>query len=184
MRIVLYFFSFVVLSCLSCRPGATQHIIYDCRVLESEFDASIYVKGSPIDSSYSHFLMSVENGAFFIQRYIQSKDFTYAILLKDINNQIVIANLMSRKEIEIRGTSNKNIDGALMSIEKGSFRQACFKGPTEGSISVLLVKNQGKIILKYEASQYDYSHLNENERAKIKNALVLIDLIINNSTVR
>ena len=175
------FYTLVILICTNCKSGLVHGIVYDCRIFEGEFDAFDYIKGRSIDSSYAEFVANVDNGAFFVQSYLLS-NFSRAILLRNGGNGGTIVDLETGKKAELSGTTMSHCNSILASMENGSFRQVCSDGPSEGSISVLLVKIQGKIQLKYEAGQHDYSHLNENERVKIKNALALITLMIDNTT--
>jgi hypothetical protein len=71
------------------------------------------------------------------------------------------------------------IDSLHRLSEHGSFRQLCAPGPSEGSSSLLLVKVNAVTVLKYEASQYDYTFLNKTETSTLKNALALASLLRN-----
>jgi len=136
------------------------------------------VQGSLIESSFSEFTGNIDNGVFFIHRYLGQDNFSKAILLREESGEAVVADLLSKKEVVLSNEQQMKVGETLNNIEKGAFRQACFKGASEGSVSVLVVKVGGATVLKYEAAQHDYSHLNESERVKIKNALELIKLLV------
>lgn len=167
----------IFLVCVNCRAGRAQDITYDCRLHEGDFNELEYVKGSLVEVAFSDFIQNVDNGVFFINRFLGQDKFYRAVLLKKENEKIDIVDLLGKREVILSNEEQKNAGKILSKIEKGSFRQACFKGPSEGSLSVLIVKAGGVIVLKYEAGHHDYSHLNEDEKVKIKNALELIKLL-------
>jgi hypothetical protein len=170
----------IFLLCVNCRAGRAQDIKYDCRLFEGDFNELEYVNGTSIETSFTDFTQDVGDGVFFINRFLGHSKFYKAILLKKDNEKTVVVDLLKKeRQVMLVGEEQKNLGEILGNIEKGSFRQACFNSPSEGSISVLIVKVKGVTVLKYEAGQHDYSHLNEDEKVKIKNALELIKLLIN-----
>lgn len=169
----------IFLLTVNCRSVVVQGIKYDCRLFEGDFSELEYVSGTSIEPSFINFTQSVNDGVFFINRFLGKSEFYKAVLLKKENEKIFFVDLSKNDiPVQLSNDDQKIIEETLANIEKGSFIQVCSQGPSEGSISVLLVKVNGVTALKYEAFQYDYSHLNEDEKVKINNALELIDLLV------
>ncbi|MBC5773558.1 hypothetical protein H8S95_05740 [Pontibacter sp. KCTC 32443] len=119
---------------------------------------------------------SIEDGVFYTSTYFNNSSSTKAIALDAIaKEQWSYSNSVNdAKRSPLSEEKVSTIKDLIAQVEQGAFRQVCYNGPSEGSMSILLVKSDGIIVMKYEASQYDYTQLNESERAKIKNALELI----------
>ncbi len=164
---------------VNCRTVRVQDIEYDCRLFEADFSALDYVKGSSIETPFIDFTQDASDGVFFINRFLGEGKFYMAVLLKKETDRIVLVDLLKKeRQVQLINEEQKNVEEILDNIEKGSFRQVCLEGSSEGSISVLIVKVRGVTTLKYEASQHDYSYLNEEEKVKIRNALELIKLLV------
>jgi hypothetical protein len=173
---------FLVILCLGCKSqqqiktGAVG-IRYDCELVSAEFDERPYTKGDKVNSAYSRFLSIEDDGMLFTSRYFNNSNSTEAFVLDSNSKQLWTYSADESTNFFLSEERSKVVSDLICQVEKGSFRQVCYNGPSEGSMSLLLVKSGGKIVMKYEASQYDYNHLNESEKAKISNALELISLI-------
>ena len=166
----------LLLAC--CQTDKAQKLEYDCRLHEGDFNAVEYIEGTPIETIFEDFIQNIDNGAFFISKFLPQSTFHNAVLLRTKGEKIAIIDLNKKREIILHEKSAAKVQELLNNIEKGFFRQACYKGPSEGSLSVLVVKVKARIVLKYEAGQHDYSHLNDGEKVKIKNALALISVLV------
>lgn len=177
---------FLVILCLGCK--SPQHIKtgavgikYDCELASAEFDELPYIKGDKVDSAYIKFLSIEDDGVFFTSRYFNNSNSTEAFVLDNTTKQQWKYSADESINFFLSDERSKVVSNLIGQVEKGSFRQVCYNGPSDGSMSLLLVKLGGKIVMKYEAGQYNYNHLNESEEIKIKNGLELIRLIKSNS---
>lgn len=172
---------FLVILCFGCKSQqikqGTVGIKYDCELASAEFDEQQYIQGDKVDSAYRKFLSIKDDCVFFTSRYFYNSNSTEAYVFDSKAKQKWIYSADGSTNFFLSDERIKTVSNLISQVEKGSFRQVCYNGPSEGSMSLLLVKSDGKIVMKYEASQYDYTHLNEAEKAKISNALELINLI-------
>ncbi|SIT94811.1 hypothetical protein [Pontibacter indicus] len=176
---------FLVILCFGCKSQQQNKIgavgiKYECELATAEFDESPYTNGDKVDSAYSKFLSIKDNGVFFTSRYFNHSNSTEAFVVDSNSKQQWTYNADESINIALSDERSKVVSNLLEQVEKGSFRQVCYNGPSEGSMSLLLVKLGGELVMKYEASQFDYTHLNESEKAKIRNALELINVIKTN----
>lgn len=176
---------FLIILCFGCK--SQQHIKtgavgikYDCELATAEFDERPYTKVDKVDSAYSKFLSIKDNGVFFTSRYLYHSNSTEAFVLDSNSKQLWTYNADKSTNLFLSDERSKVVSNLLEQVEKGSFRQVCYNGPSEGSMSLLLVKLGGELVMKFEASQYDYTHLNELEKSKIRIALELINVIKTN----
>lgn len=177
-----YFAFFLALLFQSCATqqhnrNAVVSNKYDCRLFSGEFDEKPYVLVKSIEPAFTIFKDSINDGTIFFRRYFNDSESQTAIVLDAKTGELWISDAGIINKSSFTGQDFFVAMELITKIEKGSFRQICSAGPSEGSLSLLLVKENGKIVSKYEASQYDYSHLNESEEEKIKNALGLIRLL-------
>ncbi|PSR54217.1 hypothetical protein AHMF7605_12135 [Adhaeribacter arboris] len=168
--------------CLGCKIHQSNKnqavgIVYDCRLVSAEFDELPYVLGKAIEPAYRKFKNSVEDGVFFTSRYFNHSNSTKAIVMDLKMQEQWNYSTDSTTKSSMNSQTNFDIKELVAKVEKGSFRQACIQGSSEGSMSLLLVKTNGRITFKFEASQHDYSYLNKSEKGEIKNALELISLL-------
>lgn len=145
--------------------------------MSAEFDEKSHVLGTDIEPLYKIFQSSVEDGVFFTSRYFNNSKSSKAMVLDAKTGEKLIYSTGDITKSSLISKEFSAMEELIKQIEKGSFRQTCYNGPSEGSMSLLLVKLNGRITAKYEASQYDYSHLNKSEKEKIKNALEIIRLL-------
>jgi hypothetical protein len=179
MKSKLLYFLILSFIFIDCRVGNTQKMNYDCRLFQGDFDELEYVNGTLIEDSFTSFTHNINDGVFFINRFLGQHGFHKAILLKEVNSKLEIVDLLKdERRITLPEERQKRIKNLLNIVERGSFRQTCIEGPSEGSLSVLIVKTNGVIVFKYEAGHHDYSHLNDNEKIKIKNAFELINTMV------
>lgn len=162
--------------CVSCKGIQAQEAKYDCVLTSGDFEEASLIRGETVRKAFEKFTDNTEEGAFFLVRYFNKAD-SYKAIILDVNGETIsVYDDDVIKEISLEATNVEFADSLVSNVEVGSFRQVCYEGPSEGSLSLLLVK-KGNIVLKYEARQYNYLHLNEAQKIKIKTALELIDFM-------
>lgn len=176
----------LALICVSCRntPANNNGSLtskYDCVLVESEFDESQVVSGKQTKLAFEQFNDSIQNGVLFIIMGFNTSNYDKAIVIDSNKNKQYSFTRDNSKNAPLSSEKSTSVNNLIREVERGAFRQLCYNGPSEGSLSLLLVKSEGKTVMKYESSQHNYSHLNESEKLEIENGLKLISLIESNS---
>jgi hypothetical protein len=137
----------------------------------------VHIRHENAEKAYKEFVGGVDKGAFFISRDF-NKEQSLRMLSVDIGKGVYKSYSKSYPDgVLIKIDNNLLCDSLVSKSEIGSFRQVCYNGPSEGASSLLIVKNNSVVLMKYEASQYGPMYLNNEEKSKVANALKLIKVI-------
>jgi hypothetical protein len=171
MRLVLLLaFAVVCSSCTVARqPAGTFE--YDCRLFAGPFVVEPTV--GPAAEAFGQ----EPDGVLLVEQYFNTESLNETRFL-DLNTHVLmVSGKHGMYRQPLGATQAEQVDRLCRDLERGAFRQACASGPSEGSRTLLLVKVQGDTVLRYESPQYDYHHLNPDEKGKLPRTLALLGLI-------
>ncbi|AMM50712.1 hypothetical protein TH61_05320 [Rufibacter sp. DG15C] len=170
----------LLLSCKAQQPDsiAVTRSRNDCRIVSGEFDEKPYAVGTKVEPMFRAFEGEVQDGVFFVMRNFSNPGGDRAFTIDTGKGEKWVYTASGTAKSILRSDEGARIRFLAAQVEKGSHRQVCLGLASEGSMSVLLVKSDGKVVCKYEAGQYDYRYLNGPEKPRIKNALELIGFLM------
>jgi hypothetical protein len=165
----------VAVACSHCtvvqRPAPLVADAYDCRLMAGPF--AVPHEAGPAAEAFGQ----QPDGVLLVEQHFNSSVLDETRFL-DLNAHVLtVSGRQGLSQQPLGAVRAQQVDSVCRRLERGSFRQVCASGPREGSRTLLLVKAHGDTILRYEAPQYDYRHLNPDERGKLPCALGLIALI-------
>lgn len=171
MRFAPFFVLAVVCSSCTVAQGPASAIAYDCRLFAGPF--AVATTAGPAAEAFGH----APDGVLLVEQEFNSDLLTGTRFLDLATHMLTVSNSRGVYRQPLDTARATQVDRLCRDMERGAFRQICVVGPTEGSRTLLLVRAKGDTVLRYEAPQYDYRHLNPDEQGKLPRALALIGLL-------
>ena len=180
-RIYHFLIIFSVFSCRSVqgpKENAQQQTNkYQCVLAEADFDESTLNTGEVYQSASRYFTTTIDYGIFYFSEAYNTSNSNKAIII-DLKRNLLIC--YDKDGVQERNPDQKDtlvLRRLVETIELGSFRQACYNAPSEGSASILIVRNYKQGITKYESSQLSFNNLAETEQRKLPRMMALLKLV-------
>ena len=171
MRLAAFLaFAVVCSSCTVARQPAST-FEYNCRLFAGPF--AVATTAGPVAEAFGQ----APNGVLLVEQYFNTESLNETRFLDLKTHVLTVSGKRGISRQPLNTTQAEQVDRLYRDLERGAFRQACASGPSEGSRTLLLVKVQGDTVLRYESPQYDYHHLNPDEKGKLPRTLALIGLI-------
>lgn len=171
MRLVPFFALAVVCSQCTVARRPVPDVVYDCRLYAVPF--TVAPTAGPAAEAFGQ----QPDGVLLVEQYFNTSALNQTRFLNLKTHELTVAGAQGVSRQPLGTAQAAQVDHLYRDLERGAFQQACASGITEGSRTLLLVKVHGDTILRYEAPQHNYRHLNPDEQAKLPRALALVRLI-------
>jgi hypothetical protein len=163
----------------NCTPRLLTASDYECSVKRSEFGYLNYITSEDEKREYDNFCENVHEGVFFTTRNFMSEKSSKVCVLDMRNSKFVITRNSISKLVSMNNAELTVLKLHLVNCEIGSFRQICLAAPSEGAVSLLLIKKNDSIITKFDSKLDPIEFLNDNNTGNVENIYGILKTISN-----
>jgi hypothetical protein len=158
----------IAVVCSSCTVARRPASIfgYDCRLFAGPFVVA------PATGPAAEAFGQEPDGVLLVEQYFNTESLNETRFLDLKTHVLTVSGKRGISRQPLGATQAEQVGHLCRDLERGAFRQACASGPSEGSRTLLLVKVRGDTVLRYESPQYDYHHLNPDEKGKLPREVV------------